>query len=150
MAASKPVVEPQSVAAGLPRWQLALLVGTPIVLGVGAVYLWKRSRSNTGRKEKDAEEEADGGERKTPEGSAGPALQEGRGRELESMVRCGGSGSGCRGDTRLAVHVLCLCRGCRVVFPPSPSRGRQHVVVSSRTRRRRLAHMLSDVSSVAT
>uniref|UniRef100_A0A672M5F8 Mitochondrial import receptor subunit TOM70 n=1 Tax=Sinocyclocheilus grahami TaxID=75366 RepID=A0A672M5F8_SINGR len=37
MAASKPV-EPQS-GSGLPRWQLALLVGTPIVLGVGALCL---------------------------------------------------------------------------------------------------------------
>uniref|UniRef100_A0A8C5C061 Mitochondrial import receptor subunit TOM70 n=1 Tax=Gadus morhua TaxID=8049 RepID=A0A8C5C061_GADMO len=64
MAASKPV-EPQS-AAGLPRWQLALLVGTPIVLGVGAVYLWNRNRSKKDRKGKG------NGERKTPEGSASP------------------------------------------------------------------------------
>lgn len=64
MAASKPV-EPQS-GSGLPRWQLALLVGTPIVLGVGAVYLWNRSRT----KEKEGKEED--GERKAPEGSASP------------------------------------------------------------------------------
>uniref|UniRef100_A0A672KVJ7 Mitochondrial import receptor subunit TOM70 n=1 Tax=Sinocyclocheilus grahami TaxID=75366 RepID=A0A672KVJ7_SINGR len=63
MAASKPV-EPQS-GSGLPRWQLALLVGTPIVLGVGAVYLWNRSRG----KEKQGKKN---GERKTPEGSASP------------------------------------------------------------------------------
>lgn len=63
MAASKPV-EPQS-GSGLPRWQLALLVGTPIVLGVGAVYLWNRSRA----KEKQGKRN---GERKTPEGSASP------------------------------------------------------------------------------
>uniref|UniRef100_A0A3B4B9A8 Uncharacterized protein n=1 Tax=Periophthalmus magnuspinnatus TaxID=409849 RepID=A0A3B4B9A8_9GOBI len=63
MAASKPV-EPQS-GTGLPRWQLALLVGTPIVLGVGAVYLWNRSRA----KEKRGK---GSGERKTPEGSASP------------------------------------------------------------------------------
>ncbi|CAK6956191.1 mitochondrial import receptor subunit TOM70 [Scomber scombrus] len=63
MAASKPV-EPQS-GTGLPRWQLALLVGTPIVLGVGAVYLWNRSRTKE-RRGKDT------GERKTPEGSASP------------------------------------------------------------------------------
>uniref|UniRef100_A0A673H7I8 Mitochondrial import receptor subunit TOM70-like n=1 Tax=Sinocyclocheilus rhinocerous TaxID=307959 RepID=A0A673H7I8_9TELE len=63
MAASKPV-EPQS-GSGLPRWQLALLVGTPIVLGVGAVYLWNRSRG----KEKQGKRN---GERKTPEGSASP------------------------------------------------------------------------------
>uniref|UniRef100_A0A665UWH5 Mitochondrial import receptor subunit TOM70 n=1 Tax=Echeneis naucrates TaxID=173247 RepID=A0A665UWH5_ECHNA len=61
MAASKPV-EPQS-GTGLPRWQLALLVGTPIVLGVGAVYLWNRSRTK---------ERKGTGERKTPEGSASP------------------------------------------------------------------------------
>ncbi|XP_051563200.1 mitochondrial import receptor subunit TOM70-like [Myxocyprinus asiaticus] len=63
MAASKPV-EPQS-GSGLPRWQLALLVGTPIVLGVGAVYLWNRSRG----KDKQGKRN---GERKTPEGSASP------------------------------------------------------------------------------
>uniref|UniRef100_A0A8C2WC96 Translocase of outer mitochondrial membrane 70 homolog A (S. cerevisiae) n=1 Tax=Cyclopterus lumpus TaxID=8103 RepID=A0A8C2WC96_CYCLU len=62
MAASKPV-EPQS-GTGLPRWQLALLVGTPIVLGVGALYLWNRSRTNKDGKRT--------GERKTPEGSASP------------------------------------------------------------------------------
>ncbi|XP_031696733.1 mitochondrial import receptor subunit TOM70-like [Anarrhichthys ocellatus] len=65
MAASKPV-EPQA-GTGLPRWQLALLVGTPIVLGVGAVYLWNRSRSKDGNKRT--------GERKTPEGSASPVVQ---------------------------------------------------------------------------
>uniref|UniRef100_A0A673I7H0 Mitochondrial import receptor subunit TOM70 n=1 Tax=Sinocyclocheilus rhinocerous TaxID=307959 RepID=A0A673I7H0_9TELE len=71
MAASKPV-EPQS-GSGLPRWQLALLVGTPIVLGVGAVYLWNRSRG----KEKQGKKN---GERKTPEGSASPVQgQHGRG-----------------------------------------------------------------------
>uniref|UniRef100_A0A8C5G7D6 Mitochondrial import receptor subunit TOM70 n=1 Tax=Gouania willdenowi TaxID=441366 RepID=A0A8C5G7D6_GOUWI len=71
MAASKPV-EPQS---GLPRWQLALLVGTPIVLGVGAVYLWNRSRTK---------QRKGTGERKTPEGSASPVQgQEGATREPE-------------------------------------------------------------------
>lgn len=64
MAASKPV-EPQS-GSGLPRWQLALLVGTPIVLGVGAVYLWNRSRTK---------QRKGTGERKTPEGSASPVQQ---------------------------------------------------------------------------
>uniref|UniRef100_A0A8C4Z1H8 Translocase of outer mitochondrial membrane 70 homolog A (S. cerevisiae) n=1 Tax=Gadus morhua TaxID=8049 RepID=A0A8C4Z1H8_GADMO len=82
MAASKPV-EPQS-AAGLPRWQLALLVGTPIVLGVGAVYLWNRNRSKKDRKGKG------NGERKTPEGSASPVQgQDGEARanrELENMT----------------------------------------------------------------
>ncbi|XP_077464002.1 mitochondrial import receptor subunit TOM70 [Stigmatopora argus] len=63
MAASKPV-EPHS-GTGLPRWQLALLIGAPIVLGVGAVYLWNRSRGK-GRLGKGT------GERITPEGSASP------------------------------------------------------------------------------
>lgn len=79
MAASKPV-EPQS-GTGLPRWQLALLVGTPIVLGVGAVYLWNRSR---------AKERKRTGERKTPEGSASPVQgQDGEARtnrDQENMV----------------------------------------------------------------
>lgn len=61
MAASK-LVELEA-GTGLPRWQLALLVGAPIVLGVGAIYLWSRSRK---KKSKAA------GERKTPEGSASP------------------------------------------------------------------------------
>lgn len=79
MAASKPV-EPQS-GSGLPRWQLALLVGTPIVLGVGAVYLWNRSRTK---------QRKGTGERKTPEGSASPVQgQDGASRanqEDENMV----------------------------------------------------------------
>uniref|UniRef100_A0AAY4EIH5 Mitochondrial import receptor subunit TOM70 n=1 Tax=Denticeps clupeoides TaxID=299321 RepID=A0AAY4EIH5_9TELE len=63
MAASKPV-EPQS-GTGLPRWQLALLVGAPIALGLGAVYLWSRCRANEKRGKGE-------GERKAPEGSASP------------------------------------------------------------------------------
>lgn len=61
MAASK-LVEMET-GTGLSRWQLALLVGAPIALGVGAIYLWNRSRK---KKSKAA------GERKTPEGSASP------------------------------------------------------------------------------
>ncbi|KAF5893291.1 mitochondrial import receptor subunit TOM70 [Clarias magur] len=64
MAASKPI-EPEA-GSGLPRWQLALLVGTPIVLGVGAAYLWSRSRGRTRGKEQPSERNE---ERKTPEGS---------------------------------------------------------------------------------
>lgn len=79
MAASKPV-EPQS-GTGLPRWQLALLIGTPIVLGAGAVYLWNRRRTK---------ESKGTGERKTPEGSASPVQgQDGGARasgEHENMV----------------------------------------------------------------
>ncbi|XP_028655675.1 mitochondrial import receptor subunit TOM70 [Erpetoichthys calabaricus] len=63
MAASKPV-DPQS-GSGLPRWQLALMVGAPILLGAGAMYLWNRSR----RKEALSKGNC---ERKTPEGRASP------------------------------------------------------------------------------
>ncbi|KAF3834542.1 hypothetical protein F7725_027100 [Dissostichus mawsoni] len=79
MASSKPV-ETQ-----MPRWQLALLVGTPLVLGVGAVYLWNRSRSEgsgSGDREPGSGERSSG-ERKTPEGSASP---EARGQEQDSMA----------------------------------------------------------------
>lgn len=75
MAASKPV-EPQS-GTGLPRWQLALLVGTPIVLGVGAVYLWNRSRRKETKRT---------GERKTPEGSASPVQGQDGANLEENMV----------------------------------------------------------------
>ena len=82
IAASKPV-GPQS-GSGLPRWQLALVVGTPIVLGVGAVYLWNRSRTKDSQGKRN-------GERKTPEGSASPVQgQDGAANraspELENMV----------------------------------------------------------------
>ncbi|XP_036834852.1 mitochondrial import receptor subunit TOM70 [Oncorhynchus mykiss] len=81
MAASKPV-EPQS-GSSLPRWQLALLIGTPIVLGVGAVYLWNRSKTKDSPGKRN-------GERTTPEGSASPVQgQDGAAnrtsRELEDM-----------------------------------------------------------------
>uniref|UniRef100_H3A9T0 Translocase of outer mitochondrial membrane 70 n=1 Tax=Latimeria chalumnae TaxID=7897 RepID=H3A9T0_LATCH len=59
MAASKPV-EPQA-GTGLPRWQLALMVGAPLLVGAGVVYLWSRRRKNKRS-----------GERKTPEGRASP------------------------------------------------------------------------------
>lgn len=61
MAASKPA-NPLA-GTGLSKWQLALLVGAPIAVGVGAVYLWKRSRT---KKSKGSDE------RKTPEGGASP------------------------------------------------------------------------------
>lgn len=82
MAASKPV-EPQS-GSSLPRWQLALLIGTPIVLGVGAVYLWNRNKTKDSPGKRN-------GERTTPEGSASPVQgQDGAAnranRELEDMV----------------------------------------------------------------
>ncbi|MGH0144588.1 UNVERIFIED_CONTAM: hypothetical protein FKN15_036229 [Acipenser sinensis] len=63
MAASKPV-EPQS-GTGLPRWQVALMVGAPILIGAGAVYLWNRSRKKSKKGKRN-------GERETPEGSASP------------------------------------------------------------------------------
>lgn len=61
MAASKPA-NPLA-GTGLSSWQLALLVGAPIAVGVGAIYLWKRSRT---KKSKGSDE------RKTPEGGASP------------------------------------------------------------------------------
>uniref|UniRef100_UPI00398F0C17 mitochondrial import receptor subunit TOM70 n=1 Tax=Pristiophorus japonicus TaxID=55135 RepID=UPI00398F0C17 len=66
MAASKPV-DSQS-GSGLSRWQLALAIGTPLLLGAGAVYLWnKRTVSKRS-------------ERKAPEGSSSPVPKEdGRG-----------------------------------------------------------------------
>lgn len=82
MAASKPV-EAAAVAAGgggpgtgagpgpgpagLPRWQLALALGAPLVLGAGALYLWgRRRRAARGGGGKGPSE------RKTPEGRASP------------------------------------------------------------------------------
>ncbi|XP_067849240.1 mitochondrial import receptor subunit TOM70 [Heptranchias perlo] len=66
MAASKPV-DSQS-GSGLSRWQLALAVGAPILLGAGAVYLWnKRTVSKRS-------------ERKAPEGSSSPVPKEEDGR----------------------------------------------------------------------
>lgn len=68
MAASKPI-EPEA-GSGLPRWQLALLVGTPIVLGVGAAYLWSRSRGQSRGQSRSKDQQSEGNEeRKTPEGS---------------------------------------------------------------------------------
>ncbi|XP_023577054.1 mitochondrial import receptor subunit TOM70 isoform X2 [Octodon degus] len=73
---------------GLPRWQLALAVGAPLLLGAGAVYLWSRQRR---RREAGGRGDAGGlkrnSERKTPEGRASPALgsghPEGSGAHLE-------------------------------------------------------------------
>ncbi|XP_057691849.1 mitochondrial import receptor subunit TOM70-like [Corythoichthys intestinalis] len=52
MAASKLVAS--QLGTGLPRWQLALLVGAPIVLGLGAVYKWTRSRTEGSKRVKKA------------------------------------------------------------------------------------------------
>uniref|UniRef100_A0A8C0TL93 Translocase of outer mitochondrial membrane 70 n=1 Tax=Canis lupus familiaris TaxID=9615 RepID=A0A8C0TL93_CANLF len=61
-------------AGGLPRWQLALAVGAPLLLGAGAMYLWSRQRR---RREAGGRGDAGGlkrnSERKTPEGRASPA-----------------------------------------------------------------------------
>lgn len=73
---------------GLPRWQLALAVGAPLLLGAGAMYLWTRQRR---RREAGGRGDASGlkrnSERKTPEGRASPALgsghPEGSGAHLE-------------------------------------------------------------------
>uniref|UniRef100_A0A8C5RKC5 Translocase of outer mitochondrial membrane 70 n=1 Tax=Laticauda laticaudata TaxID=8630 RepID=A0A8C5RKC5_LATLA len=70
MAASKPVEAAtggNGTGSGIPRWQLALVIGVPLI-GVGAIYLWNRRRRGT----------RPGGkgtcERKTPEGRASPAF----------------------------------------------------------------------------
>lgn len=76
---------------GLPRWQLALAVGAPLLLGAGAMYLWSRQRR---RREAGGRGDVGGrkrnSERKTPEGRASPAPgtghPEGPGTHLE-MVR---------------------------------------------------------------
>ncbi|XP_032206831.1 mitochondrial import receptor subunit TOM70 [Mustela nigripes] len=73
---------------GLPRWQLALAVGAPLLLGAGAMYLWSRQRR---RREAGGRGDAGGlkrnSERKTPEGRASPAPgsghPEGTGAHLE-------------------------------------------------------------------
>ncbi|XP_003419010.1 mitochondrial import receptor subunit TOM70 [Loxodonta africana] len=94
MAASKPVEAAVAAAAapgsgsgvgggggtagpgtgGLPRWQLALAVGAPLLLGAGAMYLWSRQRR---RRDTGGRGDASGlkrnSERKTPEGRASPA-----------------------------------------------------------------------------
>ncbi|XP_062905902.1 mitochondrial import receptor subunit TOM70 [Mobula hypostoma] len=67
MAASKPV--DSQASTGLSRWQLALAIGTPVLLGAGALYLWKK-RSVSKRSE-----------RKAPEGSSSPVPKEGSDRE---------------------------------------------------------------------
>ncbi|XP_078088990.1 mitochondrial import receptor subunit TOM70 [Mustelus asterias] len=68
MAALKPVDSQSGSGSGLPRWQLALAIGGPILLGAGAVYLWhKRTVSKRS-------------ERKAPEGSSSPVPKEEGGR----------------------------------------------------------------------
>lgn len=69
MAASKPVEAAgggSGGGAGLSRWQLALVLGAPILLGAGALYLWGRRAARRGGGGKGANE------RKTPEGRASP------------------------------------------------------------------------------
>ncbi|XP_032888515.1 mitochondrial import receptor subunit TOM70 [Amblyraja radiata] len=63
MAASKPV--DAQADTGLSRWQLALAIGAPVLLGAGAIYLWNK-RSVAKRSE-----------RKAPEGSSSPVPKEG-------------------------------------------------------------------------
>uniref|UniRef100_A0A8C4W3U1 Translocase of outer mitochondrial membrane 70 n=1 Tax=Gopherus evgoodei TaxID=1825980 RepID=A0A8C4W3U1_9SAUR len=71
MAASKPVEAAAAVGgggggsgSGLPRWQVALALGAPLLLGAGALYLWARRRRPARGKGPS--------ERKTPEGRASP------------------------------------------------------------------------------
>lgn len=89
MAASKPVEAPGGGGSGtgLSRWQLALVLGAPILLGAGAVYLWGRRAARRGGK--------GASERKTPEGRASPgpysggAQPDGPGHE-EMVSACSG------------------------------------------------------------
>lgn len=82
-------------AGGLPRWQLALAVGAPLLLGAGAMYLWSRQRR---RREAGGRGDAGGlkrhSERKTPEGRASPAPGSGHpedpGAHLEMVSRSPG------------------------------------------------------------
>ncbi|XP_038622028.1 mitochondrial import receptor subunit TOM70 [Tachyglossus aculeatus] len=82
MAASK--AAEAGAPGGLPRWQLAVAVGAPLLLGAGAVYLWSRSRR---RPRRPTRRGADGaqrpGERKTPEGRDSPAAPNARGQDPE-------------------------------------------------------------------
>ncbi|XP_037764252.1 mitochondrial import receptor subunit TOM70 isoform X2 [Chelonia mydas] len=70
MAASKPVEAAAAAGggggggSGLPRWQVALALGAPLLLGAGALYLWGRRRRPARGKGPS--------ERKTPEGRASP------------------------------------------------------------------------------
>nr|XP_038031535.1 mitochondrial import receptor subunit TOM70 [Anas platyrhynchos] len=78
MAASKPVEAAAGGGgggSGLSRWQLALVLGAPMLLGAGALYLWGRRAARRGGK--------GASERKTPEGRASPA-----------PGACGGGGGG--------------------------------------------------------
>uniref|UniRef100_A0A8C3GD70 Mitochondrial import receptor subunit TOM70 n=1 Tax=Cairina moschata TaxID=8855 RepID=A0A8C3GD70_CAIMO len=78
MAASKPVEAAGGGGgggSGLSRWQLALVLGAPMLLGAGALYLWGRRAARRGGK--------GASERKTPEGRASPA-----------PGACGGGGGG--------------------------------------------------------
>ncbi|XP_067897127.1 mitochondrial import receptor subunit TOM70 [Heterodontus francisci] len=68
MAALKPVESQSSSGTGLSRWQLALAIGGPILLGAGAVYLWNKRTV------------AKRSERKAPEGSSSPVPKEDGGR----------------------------------------------------------------------
>ncbi|XP_077198183.1 mitochondrial import receptor subunit TOM70 isoform X3 [Paroedura picta] len=79
MAASKPVEAAAGGGSGggggtgLPRWQLALAVGAPLLLGAGVLYVWGRRRRAARGGGKGASE------RKTPEGRASPAPADGSG-----------------------------------------------------------------------
>ncbi|XP_013922523.1 PREDICTED: mitochondrial import receptor subunit TOM70 [Thamnophis sirtalis] len=75
MAASKPVdaaAGGNGTGSGIPRWQLALAIGVPLI-GVGAFYWWNRRRRGTRAGGKGTSE------RKTPEGRASPAFTDSSG-----------------------------------------------------------------------
>lgn len=82
---------------GLPRWQLALAVGAPLLLGAGAMYLWSRQRR---RREAGGRGDAGGlkrnSERKTPEGRASPAPGSGHPEDPGAHLEMVSSGPGPR------------------------------------------------------
>jgi hypothetical protein len=47
------------VGEGWPKWQIALAVGTPVVLGAAGIWLYKRNRSSNTEKDKEHSAKAD-------------------------------------------------------------------------------------------
>lgn len=101
---------------GLPRWQLALAVGAPLLLGAGAMYLWSRQRR---RREAGGRGDAGGlkrnSERKTPEGRASPAPGSGHPEDPGAHLEMVSSSPSHGGGTPRAQLPLTGCAG------PGPS-----------------------------
>lgn len=116
MAASKPVEAAGGGGGGggtgLSRWQLALVLGAPILLGAGALYLWGRRAARRGGK--------GASERKTPEGRASPGP-------------CGGGGQpdGPGHEEMVSGRRRRLARTLPPPPPPPPPRARGRVAAVS-------------------